>query len=193
MGNECVEFWVPLAIISMAFILSLTINIVHCFIKHRKAKEQKYYSECTISYEQQYIETNPIYGNLNQPMLEHIDDSCYEQMVTPHERNIEEVEVEPEQQMCYAALDLNPKKPRKNRKKKTNMLEAQNCVEGRTTMERGNFVSRSSIYLNSEQITAESQAAEDLVHDDPIRLYHMIHKTRNNESIAVENETDWPN
>ncbi|XP_053560836.1 T-cell receptor-associated transmembrane adapter 1 [Bombina bombina] len=185
------EVWVPLAIVSMAFILSLTVNIVHCILKHRKGKEQKYFSECTVSYEH-YVENNPIYGNLNQPILEHIDDTCYEQMATPQERIEEEIKVEPEQQMCYAALDLSPKKHKKNRKKKINQVENQNCMEDGSSMEHGNVLSRSSIYLNTEQLTAQCNAKEDLIHDDPVRLYHLIHKTRNNP-IEDQSDTDWAN
>ncbi|XP_075446183.1 T-cell receptor-associated transmembrane adapter 1 isoform X2 [Ascaphus truei] len=153
------------------------------------AKELQHYSQYSISYEQQYIENNPIYGNLHQPILGRIDECCYEQMATPQERNREEFQVEFEEQMCYAALDLSPKKPRKNKKKKACHIDAQDCVEDRKALKPGDIVSRSSIYLNSEQLKAESNAAEDMIHDDPIRLYHLIHKTRN-ISTEDQNQTD---
>ncbi|OCT95158.1 hypothetical protein XELAEV_18012841mg [Xenopus laevis] len=173
---------VPLGILCMAFVISLTINIVHCVVKNKKAKRDFYYSEGTINYEPENIESYPIYGNLNQPMLELLDDSCYEQMTTPHSSNREEIPIRPseaEEQMCYASLDLSPKKPRKNRKKKTNQTDLQGCVDDETPMENGNVLFKSSIYLNSEQLTAESNA-EDVIHDDPKRLYHIIQKSRNN-------------
>uniref|UniRef100_A0A803JAJ6 T-cell receptor-associated transmembrane adapter 1 n=1 Tax=Xenopus tropicalis TaxID=8364 RepID=A0A803JAJ6_XENTR len=179
--SDCQPFIVPLVIMCMAFVISLTINIVYFVVKDKKAKNVFYYSEGAIGYEPQYIESNPIYGNLNQPMLEHIDDSCYEQMTAPHSSNREGVQLiqaEPEEQMCYAALDLSPKKPRK--KKKANQTDLQGCMDDETPMENGNILSESSIYLNSEQLTAESNAEKDLIHDDPKRLYHIIQKSRNN-------------
>ncbi|OCT92360.1 T-cell receptor-associated transmembrane adapter 1-like [Xenopus laevis] len=183
MSDVCTHFHVPLGIMCMAFVISLTINIVNCVVKNKKAKKVFYYSEGTISYEPQYIETNPIYGNLNQPMLELIDDSCYEQMAAPHSSNREEIQIrqsESEEIMYYAALDLSPKKSRKIRKKGDNQTDLPGCVDEETSMENGNTLSKSSIYLNSEQLTAESNAEKDLIHDDPKRLYHIIQKSRNN-------------
>ncbi|KAM4795924.1 T-cell receptor-associated transmembrane adapter 1 [Rhinophrynus dorsalis] len=189
--NDCKEFLVALIIMGVAFILSVTINIVCCILRHRKAKEAKYYSQSTIRYDQQYIEDNPIYGNLNQPILEHIDESCYEPMSTPHDRNRDEVKVEPVEQMCYASLDLSPKKPRKIRKKKVQSTDNQNCVEDRQSIRTGNVISRSSIYLNSEQLTAESHTGEDLIHDDPIRIYHLLQNARNNVPTVDQNQMEW--
>ncbi|XP_075051021.1 T-cell receptor-associated transmembrane adapter 1 isoform X2 [Mixophyes fleayi] len=84
--DQCFELLVTSVIISLAFLLSLTFNIVHCVMKHRREKEMKFSSQHSISYDQQYMETNPIYGNLNQSILDHTDECCYEPMATPHER-----------------------------------------------------------------------------------------------------------
>lgn len=189
----CIELLVPLVIVSLAFILSLGINIAHCVTKQRKVKVIKYCSQGTISYDDQhYIENNPIYGNLSLPILDHNNDECcYEPMATPHERNMEKIQVYPEEQMCYADLDLSPKRPGKNRKKKAKPKSKQNFEE----LDRTNvsILSRSSIYLNSEQLTAEFRAEEELIHDDPVRIYHLMKKTRNNLHNEEENQSQWSN
>ncbi|XP_077155794.1 T-cell receptor-associated transmembrane adapter 1 isoform X1 [Ranitomeya variabilis] len=152
-------------------------------------KVLKYSSQGTISFDQQYIENNPIYGNLNLPILvQNNDECCYETMANHHERNIEEnQQVNPEEQMCYADLDLNPKRPGKNRKKKAKPKSIRSFKE----MDRANvdILSRSSIYLNSEQLTAECRAEEELIHDDPVRIYHLMKATNNGE----ESQSHWSN
>ncbi|XP_056412270.1 T-cell receptor-associated transmembrane adapter 1 isoform X1 [Hyla sarda] len=183
----CMKLLVALVIVSLAFILSLMINIVHCVKKHRKGKVVKYCSQATISYDQQYIENNPIYGNLALPFLDYDNDECcYESMATPHERNMEEnQQVDPEELMCYADLDLSPKRPGKNRKKKAKIKSKQRLEELDRT--NASIISRSSIYLNSEQLTAELRAHDELIHDDPVRIYHLMKKTRNNLQNEEEN------
>ncbi|XP_040280850.1 T-cell receptor-associated transmembrane adapter 1 [Bufo bufo] len=191
--TACVELLVPLVIISLAFILSLMINIAQCAKKHRKVKAMKYCSRVTLSYDQQYIENNPIYGNLSYPILDHNNDECcYEPMSTPHERNTEgDHQMDPEEQMCYADLDLTPKRPDKNRKKKAKMKSKRRFEEmDRTNV---NILSRSSIYLNSEQLTAECRAEEELIHDDPVKIYQLMKKTRNNLDNEEENQSHWSN
>ncbi|XP_077155795.1 T-cell receptor-associated transmembrane adapter 1 isoform X2 [Ranitomeya variabilis] len=188
--KECyLPLLVPLVIVSLAFVISLMINIAHCAIKRKKVKVLKYSSQGTISFDQQYIENNPIYGNLNLPILvQNNDECCYETMANHHERNIEEnQQVNPEEQMCYADLDLNPKRPGKNRKKKAKPKSIRSFKE----MDRANvdILSRSSIYLNSEQLTAECRAEEELIHDDPVRIYHLMKATNNGE----ESQSHWSN
>ncbi|KAM3936116.1 T-cell receptor-associated transmembrane adapter 1 [Leptodactylus fuscus] len=187
------ELLVPLVIVSLAFILSLMINIAHCVIKHRKVKVVKYSSQGTICYDQQYTENNPIYGNLSLPILDHNnDESCYEAMAAPHERNLEEnQQVDPEERMCYADLDLNPKRPGKNRKKKAKPKSKQRFEE--SSRANVSISSRASIYLNSEQLTAEIRAEDELIHDDPVRIYHLMKKTRNNQDNEEENQSHWSN
>ncbi|XP_075708924.1 T-cell receptor-associated transmembrane adapter 1 [Rhinoderma darwinii] len=189
--EHCEELLVPFVIVSLAFILSLMINIAHCVIKHKKVTEMKYCSQGTISYDQRYIQNNPIYGNLILPILDHNnDDCCYEPMATPHERNMEEnQQVDLEEFMCYADLDLNPKRPGKDRKKKAKPKNKQSCEELDGT--NVNFLSRSSIYLNSEQLIAEAE--EELIHDDPVRIYHLMKKTKKNLDNEEENQSHWSN
>ncbi|XP_075051020.1 T-cell receptor-associated transmembrane adapter 1 isoform X1 [Mixophyes fleayi] len=186
--DQCFELLVTSVIISLAFLLSLTFNIVHCVMKHRREKEMKFSSQHSISYDQQYMETNPIYGNLNQSILDHTDECCYEPMATPHERKRQEIQVAPEEPMFYAALNLSPKKPGKTRKKKARPISNESYTEDKSASSNGNILSTSSIYLNSEQLTAECTAEEDLVHDDPIRCYHLLKKTRNNVAMEEENQ-----
>ncbi|XP_069828555.1 T-cell receptor-associated transmembrane adapter 1 [Dendropsophus ebraccatus] len=190
--GSCMEPLVALGIISLAFILSLMINIVHCIKKHQKGKVVKYCSQATISYDQHYVENNPIYGNLALPILDHSNDECcYEPMATPHDRNVEENQpVDPEEQMCYADLDLSPKRPGKNRKPRKAKLKRKQSFE---EMDRINasIVSKSSIYLNSEELTAECLAEEELIHDDPVRIYHLMKKTRNNQHNEEETQSHW--
>ncbi|KAG8430055.1 hypothetical protein GDO86_018572, partial [Hymenochirus boettgeri] len=95
------------------------------------------------------------------------------------------VQVEAEEQMCYASLDLSPKKARKNRNRKVNKNDPQDSEEDQIPPNSESILSKSSIYLNSEQLTAESNAVQDLIHDDPARLYHMINKSRNNMSSVT--------
>ncbi|XP_072271373.1 T-cell receptor-associated transmembrane adapter 1 [Pyxicephalus adspersus] len=190
MSETCLGYLIPLVAISLAFIFLLTINIVHYVKKHRKEKELKYYSQCTISYDQQCIETNPIYGNLNQPIHDPVDECCYEPMATAYERNREEVQLEAEEQTCYASLDLSPKRPGKKRSKKPKQISHQ-TAEDRPASSNGKLLSGPSIYLNSEQLTAECQAEEDLIHDDPVRIYHLLRKTRKNVVIEHENQHNW--
>ncbi|XP_063807001.1 T-cell receptor-associated transmembrane adapter 1 [Pseudophryne corroboree] len=187
MSENCFDLLVPLVIISLAFLISLTINIVHCVMKHRKEKDSKYYSPCNISYDQQYIETNPIYGNLNQSMLDHTDECCYEPMATPQERNRQETQVECEEPMFYASLNLSPKRPGRKRKKKTRPISNPSCAEDKSAS-TNNILSTSSIYLNSEQLTAECIAGNDLLHDDPVKVYHLLKKTRNNMAMEDKNQ-----
>ncbi|XP_053311953.1 T-cell receptor-associated transmembrane adapter 1 [Spea bombifrons] len=70
--GDCTQLWASLAVMCPMMILSLTFNIVNCVKKNRKGKQLKYSDHCSMSYER-YIENNPIYGNLNQPILEYID------------------------------------------------------------------------------------------------------------------------
>ncbi|KAM8977398.1 T-cell receptor-associated transmembrane adapter 1 [Pelodytes ibericus] len=177
----CIDLWIPLLIISMAFILSLTCNIVHCVIKHRKGEQMKYYNQCTVSYEQPYMEDNPIYGNLNHPILEHIDESCYEQMSNPSQRNREQIKVDSAITMCYATLNLSPK----SRKKNAPPTNSQDVVRSHTDIRK--ILSRSSIYLNNDQLMSERQIEDNLIHDNPIRISNIIQKNKNN--MGIQNES----
>nr|XP_033798869.1 T-cell receptor-associated transmembrane adapter 1 [Geotrypetes seraphini] len=181
---SCVYFWAALAVLVMALMISLVMNVVHCKEKHRRAKRERYFEEYSRSYEQYYTENNPIYGNLNQEFIDTLDESYYEQMKaqSPRAANIK---VAPENQTCYASLALETKKPKKRQKKKVQALDYLDVPgEEQRPSKSNTLVSRSSIYINSEQFTVETKATEEeAIHDDPIRLYNLIHSKREDTSV----------
>uniref|UniRef100_G1NNK2 Uncharacterized protein n=1 Tax=Meleagris gallopavo TaxID=9103 RepID=G1NNK2_MELGA len=82
-------------------------------------------------------------------------------------------------QMCYASLDHSTKgKRRKPRRKKDPPLEDEEERLSKSTI----TASKACIYLNSEQLAAENTANVEAIHDDPIRLMGLIHRT-NGENI----------
>ncbi|XP_053311924.1 T-cell receptor-associated transmembrane adapter 1-like [Spea bombifrons] len=192
MYEDCMQAWVPLVVICCAFTLSLICNIVQCALKHKIGKDVKCHRQRIIScrYEDQYIANNPIYGNLNQPFHERINESCYEEMSNPHKRKREEIMMNTEETMCYAALNLSPKILKKNRKKKAMHIHSLNCGEDKPPLNMGNNLSNSCIYLNSDQLTAESKIEEDLIQDDPLILYGVMQKIRNNTGLRGQRLTD---
>ncbi|NXX55081.1 TRAT1 protein, partial [Scopus umbretta] len=130
------------------------------------------------SYDDYYAEDDPVYGNLNQDILE---ECCYEQMKSQLQRPVNQqqsisFQVESANQMCYASLDHSVKgKRRKPRRKKDASLEEDE--EGRSSNPTM-MASKVSIYLNSEQLAAENTAHTETIHDDPIRLMGLIHSTK---------------
>ncbi|XP_029434505.1 T-cell receptor-associated transmembrane adapter 1 [Rhinatrema bivittatum] len=178
-GESCpLPIWVVLAILVMALMVSLMMNIVYCKEKQKKAKREIYFEDYTLSYEQRYLENNPIYGNLNQEFIDSHDESFYEQMRARPPRHANNIKMETENQTCYASLALDTKKPRRHRKKKARALDPDVADEELVPPKSSTMTSRNSIYLNSEQLTAEAQANEEAIHDDPIRLFNLIHATR---------------
>ncbi|CAH2221908.1 Hypothetical predicted protein [Pelobates cultripes] len=190
MFEGCVHVSVPLIIFCVAFILSVTCNLVFCIMKFKKGKKIKYHNQCTISYEQQqYVENNPIYGNLNQLIHEHNNEGCYVQMSHPYQRNTDDIVVVSEETMCYAALDLSPKN-QKMSQKNAMAVNTQSCDLDISSMNREHLLSRSSIYLNTDQLKAEINNDDNLIHDDPIRLYNMIKKARQNVTTEDQSQAD---
>ncbi|NXO24180.1 TRAT1 protein, partial [Cisticola juncidis] len=175
-GMEChFSIWAVLAFLSLALLLSLTLNISHC-MKKRKAKMHKDYEDNNPSYDGYHTEDYPVYGNLNQDILE---ECCYEQMKSQPQRPVNQLQVslilvESASQMCYASLDHSVKgKCRKPRRKKDPSLEEDEERSSNSVVS-----SKVSIYLNSEQLAAENTAKVEAIHDDPIRLMGLIHKTK---------------
>ncbi|KAL2805126.1 T-cell receptor-associated transmembrane adapter 1 isoform 2 [Daubentonia madagascariensis] len=127
-----------------------------------------------------YIEDTPIYGNLDDITSEQMDENCYEQMKARPERSVNEMqEATPsaqaigETQMCYASLDHSFKgKRRKPRKQNTHLsdkdedtqLHAMDASISKTT--------------SADSFSPENQAIEENIHDDPIRLFGLIHAKR---------------
>ncbi|NWX51945.1 TRAT1 protein, partial [Steatornis caripensis] len=167
--------WGVLAFLSLALVVSLTLNICH-YMKKKQGNilcELKVFFHSPSSYDEYYTEDDPVYGNLNQDILE---ECCYEQMKSQPQRPVNQLQVEPANQMCYASLDHSVKgKRRKPRRKNDPSLEED---EEERSCNPTTIASKVSIYLNSEQLAAENMANVEAIHDDPIRLIGLIHTAK---------------
>ncbi|XP_026711110.1 T-cell receptor-associated transmembrane adapter 1 [Athene cunicularia] len=163
--------WAVLAFLSLSLVVSLILNISH-YMKKKKAKKYKDYEDNSPSYDDYYTEDDPVYGNLNQDILE---ECCYEQMKSQPQRPVNQLQVESASQMCYASLDHSVKgKRRKPRRNKNPSLQEDREERSSTT---ATMASKVSIYLNSEQLAAENTEHVEAIHDDPIRLMGLMHTT----------------
>ncbi|NWI75490.1 TRAT1 protein, partial [Dryoscopus gambensis] len=81
--------WGVLAFLSLALLVSLTLNITHC-MKKKQAKMRKDYEENNPSYDGYDTDDYPVYGNLNQDILE---ECCYEQMKSQPQRPVNQLQV----------------------------------------------------------------------------------------------------
>ncbi|NXJ61495.1 TRAT1 protein, partial [Rostratula benghalensis] len=166
--------WGVLAFLSLALIVSLILNILH-YMKRKQGNifcELKLFFHSPSSYDDYYTEDDPVYGNLNQDILE---ECCYEQMKSQPQRPVNQLQVESANQMCYASLDHSVKGKRRKPRRKTDP-SLQGGEEERSSNPT-TVASKVSIYLNSEQLAAENTAVE-AIHDDPIRLMGLIHPTK---------------
>ncbi|NWW46922.1 TRAT1 protein, partial [Pedionomus torquatus] len=171
--------WGVLAFLSLALIVSLILNISH-YMKKKQGNifcELKRFFHSPSSHDDYYTEDDPVYGNLNQDILE---ECCYEQMKSQPQRPVNQLQVhlflvEPANQMCYASLDHSIKGKRRKPRRKTNpsLLGDEEDRSSNPTK----AASKVSIYLNSEQLAAENTAVE-AIHDDPIRLMGLINLTK---------------
>ncbi|NXG79745.1 TRAT1 protein, partial [Baryphthengus martii] len=167
--------WGALAFLSFALVVSLTLNISHYMKKKQGIMccVYKAFFHSPSSYDDYYTEDDPVYGNLNQDILE---ECCYEQMKSQPQRPVNQLQLESANQMCYASLDHSVKgKRRKPRRKKDSSLEKD---EEQRSSSPTMTASKASIYLNSEQLAAENTANVEAIHDDPIRLMGLIHTTK---------------
>ncbi|XP_040439018.1 T-cell receptor-associated transmembrane adapter 1 [Falco naumanni] len=165
-----VSVWGVLACVSLALVVSLILNISH-YMKKKQAKMYKDYEDNSPSCDDYYTEDDPVYGNLNQDILE----ECYEQMKSQPQRPVNQLQVESATQMCYASLDHSVKgKHRKPRRSKDPALQEDEERSSNPTM----TAPKVSIYLNSEQLAAENTGNAEAIHDDPIRLMGLIHTTK---------------
>ncbi|XP_054246186.1 T-cell receptor-associated transmembrane adapter 1 [Indicator indicator] len=164
--------WVVLAFLSLALVVSLMLNISHCMEK-KQAKMYKDYEDNSPSYDAYYTEDSPVYGNLNQGISE---ECCYEQMKSQPQRPVNQLQVEPANQMCYASLDHSVKGKRRKprRRQDPSLQEDEEEISSNHTM----MTSKVCIYLNSEQLAAENTGNVEAIHDDPIRLMTLIHSTK---------------
>ncbi|XP_025063856.1 T-cell receptor-associated transmembrane adapter 1 [Alligator sinensis] len=164
--------WGLVAFLTLALVVSVILNV--SFFMKKKQKDYTYrdYQEYHPSDDDYYTEECPVYGNLNQEILA-LEECCYEQMTAQPQRPSTGLQVQPENQMCYASLDHSIKgKHRKPRKKKAPIEEEEDRTSKSSTL-----ASKASIYLNSEQLAAENTETE-AIHDDPIRLFGLIHKAK---------------
>ncbi|NXL55742.1 TRAT1 protein, partial [Chordeiles acutipennis] len=173
--------WGVLAFLSLALVISLILNISH-YMKKKQGNifcELKVFFHSSSSYDY-YTEDDPVYGNLNQDILE---ECCYEQMKSQTQRPVNQLQVSlilfrisELGQICYASLDHSIKgKRRKPRRKKDPSSEGD---EEERSSNPTITASKVSIYLNSEQLAAENTANIEAIHDDPIRLMGLIHTTK---------------
>ncbi|NWZ29364.1 TRAT1 protein, partial [Asarcornis scutulata] len=165
--------WGVLAFLSLALIVSLILNISHYMKKKQESNllcDFKISFHSHSSYDDHYTEDDPVYGNLSQEVLE---ECCYEQMKSQPQMPVNQLQVEPDHQMCYASLDHSVKgKRRKPRRKKDPSVEDEERSSKPTII-----TSKVSIYLNSDQLAAENTVNIEAIHDDPIRLMGLIHTT----------------
>ncbi|NWQ64448.1 TRAT1 protein, partial [Neopipo cinnamomea] len=175
--------WGVLAFLSLALVVSLTLNIAQ-YLKKKRGKKcllfVKIFFHSPCSYDDYPREDYPVYGNLNQDIS---GECCYEQMKSPPQRPVNQLQVplililvESASQMCYASLDHSVKgKRRKPRRKKDPSLEEDE--EGRSS-NPATMAPETSIYLNSEQLAAHNTAKVEAIHDDPVRLMGLIHSAK---------------
>ncbi|NXE92417.1 TRAT1 protein, partial [Menura novaehollandiae] len=173
---EChFSVWGVLVFLSLALVISLTLNISH-YMKKKQAKRYKDYEQNNPSYDDYHTEDYPVYGNLNQDILE---ECCYEQMKSQPQRPVNQLQVslflvESANQMCYASLDHSVKGKRRNPRRKNEPSLKEDEERSSNPM----VASKVSIYLNSEQLAAENTEKVEAIHDDPIRLMGLIHNTK---------------
>ncbi|XP_038622069.1 T-cell receptor-associated transmembrane adapter 1 [Tachyglossus aculeatus] len=131
--------------------------------------------------EESYIEDTPIYGNLTQVSPEPVTESCYEQMRArpPRSRNEEQeppVKAQPEVQMCYASLDHSFKgKSRKPRKPRKPKVRAADLDEDEQLSLNG---PKTPLTTYHQSDSFQAGIAEESIHDDPVRLFGLIHAER---------------
>nr|XP_006011152.2 PREDICTED: T-cell receptor-associated transmembrane adapter 1 [Latimeria chalumnae] len=82
-------------------------------------------------------------------------------------------------QMCYASLDLCVEKKGRNAGTRTAQRDLLNVdTDMRLPSKTNTLASRNSIYLNSDQLIAQNQIAEESIHEDPVKLYTLINANR---------------
>uniref|UniRef100_A0AAA9TYD1 T cell receptor associated transmembrane adaptor 1 n=1 Tax=Bos taurus TaxID=9913 RepID=A0AAA9TYD1_BOVIN len=175
-GNaEChFSIWAILAFLGLALTISLIFNIFHCVEKQRQEKICTYSDDYFPREDEYDLEDSPIYGNVDNVALEPVDENCYEQMKARPDRSVNKLQDAPPSQetavrVCYASLDHNNEgKRRKPRKQKTHLSDKDE--EGQM---HAKDISLSKTTL-VDSYPPESEAIEENIHDDPIRLFGLI-------------------
>ncbi|XP_067848449.1 T-cell receptor-associated transmembrane adapter 1-like [Heptranchias perlo] len=198
-GNCHIGVWGLMAIIVLALMVSLVVNVIYCTANRQKAPRPIYRSVKQLqSPVIQEVDDNPIYGNLTQDDTVVEGESYYEAM-TPTNRSGDETKVVIENQMCYASLDLSverKKRRRKMEKQKINNNITEAPEDDNLPVKSHTLTSRPSIYLNSEQLAFNEGRREETIHNDPVILYGMINASRSKLSIndtatAFDNTSDF--
>ncbi|XP_003734972.1 T-cell receptor-associated transmembrane adapter 1 [Callithrix jacchus] len=171
--------WGLLAFLGLALVTSLIFNISHCVEKQRQDKMYRYSNDYIPRADEYYIEDTPIYGNLDM-ISEPMDENCYEQMKARPEKSVNKMqEATPsaqatnETQMCYASLDHSIKgKRRKPRKQNTHLSDKDGDEQSHAP---DASISKTTLV---DSFSPESQAVEENIHDDPVRLFGLIRAKR---------------
>ncbi|XP_054433211.1 T-cell receptor-associated transmembrane adapter 1 [Pteronotus mesoamericanus] len=169
--------WAILVSLVLALVISLIFNVSHYLEKQRQGKIYRYSEDYIPREDEYYAEDIPIYGNLDNVVVpEPTDENCYEQMKARPERSVNELqEATPpaqainETQMFYAQLNHNYEgKRRKPRKQNTHLSEKN----GEELLHGTNAGLPKTSLVDS--FPPDSQAVEENIHDDPIRLFGLI-------------------
>ncbi|XP_068926116.1 T-cell receptor-associated transmembrane adapter 1 [Petaurus breviceps papuanus] len=183
-GNyQCPTFiWVLLAFLGLVLIMSLIFNVAHCVENHRKDKTYDYTDDYLPRDDEYYTEDIPIYGNLDNVLSGPTDESCYEQMKARPERAVNEnqecspVQAETDTQMCYASLDHSFKGKRRRPKARFSPKDENEKLNAvNTRLPKNNSI---------PSFREERDVLEENIHDDPIRLFGLIHAKK--EQICMQ-------
>ncbi|XP_041127870.1 T-cell receptor-associated transmembrane adapter 1-like [Polyodon spathula] len=173
-GNTCATPWVIVCLTVIALIISLCIHILTYHTRRKKEKKPITYRDYEPSFlEPEYIDDNPIYGNINPEVVEveEVPEVCYEQMnIKAPVRVQRERKAAAEHKMCYASLELSAQKKQGKRGKKNSL----DFVD--TDMERNMPSRTNSMYLNSQQLADGN--GDEAIHEDPSLLLSMINTNR---------------
>lgn len=172
--------WAILVFLVLALVISLIFNISHYVEKKRQDKIYRYSDDYIPREDEDYIEDTPIYGNLNNVVPEPIDENCYEQMKARPERSVNElkeatppVQAIDETQMFYASLNHNFEGKRRKPRKQNSNLSDEDEDEQLYAMHAS--LSKTTLV---DSFPPDSQAIEENIHDDPIRLFGLIREKK---------------
>lgn len=183
-GNDpCPIFvWGLLAFLGLSLIMSLIFNVSYWVEKQRQGKTYDYTDDYIPRADEYYIEDAPIYGNVDNVLSGPTDESCYEQMKARPERAINEkqecspTQAEADTHMCYASLDHSIKgKRRKPKSHFSHKDENEKLHAVDTRLPKNNSV---------PSFREERDVLEENIHDDPIRLFGLIHAKK--EQISMQ-------
>ncbi|XP_051841217.1 T-cell receptor-associated transmembrane adapter 1 [Antechinus flavipes] len=182
-NDQCPPFvWGLLAMVGLSLIISLIFNVSYWMEKQRRDKIYDYQDDYIPEDDEYYIEEAPIYGNLDNVLSGPAEESCYEQMKARPERVVNEkqelcpMQAEADTQMCYAILDHSFKvKCRKPEVYFSDKDENEKLHAVDTELPKNNSI---------QNFREEIDVSEENIHDDPIRLFGLIHAKR--EQISMQ-------